>query len=86
MALSRAIRSVARIGFGNGSKWLDEGKNRQIRRLLGALGVDVLRLMRVAIGPLELGPLPKGQFRQLTRQEVAALARFDPPGSALGIR
>lgn len=48
---------------------LDEGKNRQIRRMLDALGVEVLRLMRVAIGPLELGTLPKGKYRHLTDQE-----------------
>ncbi len=41
---------------------LDEGKNRQIRRMLDGLGVEVLRLVRVAIGPLELGKLAKGAF------------------------
>lgn len=48
---------------------LNEGKNRQIRRMLAALGVDVLRLVRVAIGPLQLGALPKGSYRSLTAIE-----------------
>ncbi|MBI4325913.1 MAG: rRNA pseudouridine synthase [Chloroflexi bacterium] len=53
---------------------LDEGKNRHIRRLLGALNIGVLRLVRVAIGPLQLGALAKGAFRHLTREEVRGLA------------
>ncbi len=52
---------------------LDEGRNRQIRRLLAAFGIGVLRLVRVAIGPLALGELPKGQWRELSAEEVAAL-------------
>ena len=52
---------------------LDEGRNRQIRRLLEALGVSVLRLVRVAVGPLVLGTLAKGDWRLLTDAEVAAL-------------
>ena len=54
---------------------LDEGKNRQIRRMLAALGVEVLRLVRVAIGPLPLGELAKGLFRPLTPEEKIALDR-----------
>ena len=54
---------------------LDEGKNRQIRRMLDAQGVEVLRLIRVAIGPLELGELPKGAHRRLTTNDVASLNR-----------
>ena len=54
---------------------LDEGKNRQIRRMLAALGVDVLRLVRVAIGPLQLGKLAKGTYRRLTGEEKLALDR-----------
>lgn len=54
---------------------LDEGKNRHIRRMLDARGVEVLRLLRVAIGPLLLGDLQKGAVRPLTRAEVAALNR-----------
>jgi 23S rRNA pseudouridine2605 synthase len=54
---------------------LDEGKNRQIRRMMDALGVEVLRLLRVAIGPLQLGNLVKGQFRPLTAAEKRMLDR-----------
>jgi len=54
---------------------LDEGKNRQIRRMLDALGVQVLRLIRVAIGPLRLGELPKGAHRPLRTQEKLTLDR-----------
>jgi 23S rRNA pseudouridine2605 synthase len=54
---------------------LDEGKNRQIRRMLAVLQVEVLRLVRVAIGPLPLGKLAKGTFRPLTDEEKHALDR-----------
>ncbi len=57
---------------------LDEGRNRQIRRLMAALGYDVLRLVRVAIGPLVLGDLGKGQWRHLTRDEFDALCKTPP--------
>jgi len=52
---------------------LDEGRNRQIRRMLAALGVDVLRLVRVAIGPLQPGKLAKGTCRPLTADEKRSL-------------
>jgi 23S rRNA pseudouridine2605 synthase len=68
---------VLRLGTRNA--WveivLDEGRNRHIRRLLGALGLETLRLMRVAIGPLALGDLAKGATRSLTPGEVDALSR-----------
>lgn len=54
---------------------LDEGKNRQIRRLLEALGCEVLRLIRIAIGPLELGALEKGKSRALTVREIKLMGR-----------
>jgi 23S rRNA pseudouridine2605 synthase len=54
---------------------LDEGKNRQIRRMLAAFDVEVLRLVRVAIGPLQLGTLAKGAFRPLTKDEKQLLDR-----------
>lgn len=52
---------------------LDEGRNRQIRRLLAAFDIAVLRLVRVAIGGLALGDLPKGQWRCLDADELRAL-------------
>jgi 23S rRNA pseudouridine2605 synthase len=52
---------------------LDEGKNRHIRRILDALGIEVLRLIRVSIGPLQLGDLPKSAHRSLTPTELTAL-------------
>ena len=54
---------------------LDEGRNRQIRRLCAALGLDVVRLVRVAIGELALGDLAKGQWRELAPEEVERLSR-----------
>jgi 23S rRNA pseudouridine2605 synthase len=54
---------------------LDEGKNRHIRRMLAALKLEVLRLIRVSIGSVELGTLQKGAYRSLTSQEKDALDR-----------
>ena len=54
---------------------LDEGKNRHIRRIMEALGIEVLRLIRVAIGPLALGDLPKAAVRTLTPEEKLSLDR-----------
>lgn len=52
---------------------LDEGRNRQIRRMLEPFGVAVLRLVRIAVGPLQLGDLPKGESRALTGEEKRCL-------------
>jgi 23S rRNA pseudouridine2605 synthase len=52
---------------------LDEGRNRQIRRLLDAFDIATLRLLRVAIGGLELGPLAKGAWRVLDAADLQAI-------------
>ena len=52
---------------------LDEGRNREIRRMLAAIGHKVRVLRRVAIGPLRLAELPIGAHRPLTRQEIKSL-------------
>ena len=73
-----AAKRVHALRHGAKNSWLevvlDEGKNRHIRRLLAALGVNVVRLVRVAVGPLQLGSLAKGQWRHLAQSEVSALA------------
>ena len=72
-------RSARILRLGGKNSWLeivlDEGKNRQIRRLLEALDVRVLRLVRLAIGPLMLGQLEKGAVRPLTTAEKQSLDR-----------
>lgn len=52
---------------------IHEGRNRQVRRMFEALGHRVLQLRRVKFGPLELGDLPRGQWRELTAEEVRRL-------------
>jgi 23S rRNA pseudouridine2605 synthase len=70
-------KSATILRSGEKNSWLelvlDEGKNRQIRRMLDALGIEVLRLIRVSIGPLHLGDLPKGAHRPVTSAELAAI-------------
>jgi 23S rRNA pseudouridine2605 synthase len=69
--------SLLRTGSRSGAWFevaLDEGKNRQLRRIFSAAGVDVLRVVRIAIGPLVLGDLAKGAWRMLRPDEVERLA------------
>lgn len=70
-------KSAVLLRAGGRQAWLaivlEEGRNRQIRRLLAAQGIGVKRLVRVAIGALALGDLAKGQWRALSAEEVAAL-------------
>jgi 23S rRNA pseudouridine2605 synthase len=70
-------KAAGLLRHGGRNSWLeivlDEGKNRQIRRLLEAMGIEVLRLVRVSIGPLALGDLKKGEVRRLTRGEKRLL-------------
>jgi len=72
-------RQARRLRSGQKNCWLeivlDEGKNRQIRRMIEALEVEVLRVVRVAIGPLQLGDLVKGKHRSLTSDEKRKLDR-----------
>lgn len=50
-----------------------EGRNRQIRKMCEAVGLEVARLRRTAIGPLKLGMLKPGEYRELTAEELKAL-------------
>lgn len=72
-------KSASILRSGEKNTWLeivlDEGRNRQIRRMAEQLQMDVLRLVRVAIGPLVLGELKKGQSRAITLTEKEALDR-----------
>jgi 23S rRNA pseudouridine2605 synthase len=71
------VRAARVLRRGEKNSWLeitlDEGKNRHIRRKLEALDVQVLRLVRVAVGPLELGDLKKGAVRKLALREKQAV-------------
>ena len=75
--LLRAVR-ITMLRVGSRNAWLevvlDEGRNRHIRRLLASCDWNVLRLVRVAIGPVTLGSLRKGEFRDLSMTEQSGLA------------
>lgn len=74
-----ALKSACELRRGDKNAWLevvlDEGRNRQIRRVLQAFEIEVLRLVRVAIGDLALGALAKGTWRRLDDEEAARLTR-----------
>lgn len=73
-----AAKRATLLREGEKNAWLeillDEGRNRHIRRLCEAHEIEVLRLVRVAIGALKLGDLPKGEWRHLTPSEVKCLS------------
>src|SRR5262249_38225081 len=73
------VKSVRSVRSGMKNSWLevilDEGRNRHIRRMLKACDRKVLRLIRIAIGPLLLGDLARGRHRLLTCEEKQALDR-----------
>ncbi len=79
-------KTVKRLKSEGDSCWLrivlNEGKNREIRRMLAKLGHKVLRLRRVALGPVELGPLAKGKSRRLTREELEWLKQASEPAKS----
>lgn len=70
-------RRATMLRSGERTAWLEvvleEGRNRHIRRLLAAFDINVLRLVRVAIGQLPLGTLEKGAWRELTAQDLDLL-------------
>lgn len=74
---------ITRESQAGNDNWLyltiHEGRNRQVRRMFEAVGSKVLRLIRTRIGPLALGDLPAGQWRELARHEVQALTRAARP-------
>ncbi|CLP69922.1 Probablel RNA pseudouridine synthase [Mycobacterium tuberculosis] len=71
--------AVKLLRQGDKNAWIEvelqEGKNRQIRRMLEALGFECLRLVRVRMGDIELGQLAKGRSRPLTADELARLRK-----------
>ncbi len=81
------VASLRCLRTGSRNAWLeivlDEGRNRHIRRLLAAFDLNVLRLIRVAIGSLALGELARGHWRVLTDAEAADL-QARAPGDAGG--
>ena len=60
---------------------LRQGRKRQIRRMFAAAGCHVRRLLRTAFGPLQLGDLPPGAWRELTPAEIARLTGGIPPAA-----
>ena len=72
-----SVKEARRLRMGQKNAWLElvleEGRNRQIRRLLSACDLEVLRLIRVAVGHLVLGDLPKGAWRWLSHEEIETL-------------
>lgn len=72
-----APATVRILRQGGKTAWLEitlqEGRNRQIRRMLARFDISVRRLVRVAIGTVQLGDLAKGALRDLTPQEITAL-------------
>lgn len=83
--MARAVRVSVRSrsrGRSRLSLVLLTGWKRQVRRMLFAVGLKVTRLVRVRMGPLELGRLRPGEFRELTQREIEALASTEPSAAA----
>ncbi|MBZ5596537.1 MAG: rRNA pseudouridine synthase [Acidobacteriia bacterium] len=71
-AIVKRLRDTAKYTFLEVT--LTEGRNRQVRRMLEAVGSKVLKLVRTAIGPVKIGELPIGTHRPLTGEEVRQLS------------
>src|SRR5262249_29975847 len=67
-AVVRRVRDSAKYSFLEIT--ITEGRNRQVRRMIEAIGSKVLKLVRTAIGPIRIGDLPIGKWRTLTAEEV----------------
>jgi 23S rRNA pseudouridine2605 synthase len=63
---------------------LDQGRYRQVRRMCEAVGHPVLKLVRVAVGPIHLGSLGRGEWRPLTAAELGELRSRVPGASPPG--
>src|SRR5439155_257866 len=73
VALARVLRPAADPELAWYRATLRQGWKRQLRRMFGAVGAPVDRLVRVAIGPVPLGDLRSGRARRLTPTEIARL-------------
>lgn len=86
--LPAKVRVLSKSGNGRGGTWLAitmrEGKKRQIRRVAETLGLHVVRLIRVRLGPLQLGNLQAGEWRYLTPAEIRRLNIGLPGGERNG--
>jgi pseudouridine synthase len=88
-----APAQVRKIGATGTNSWLEitikEGRNRQIRRMCKAVGHPVMKLKRICYGPIRLGDLKPGTYRQLTLREVEKLRKYltkDPTWTSLTCR
>jgi 23S rRNA pseudouridine2605 synthase len=79
-------KAVRRAKLDGNSTWLrivlNEGKNREIRRMLAKLNHKVLRLKRISLGPVQLDRLPKGKARKLAPTELTSLRKIAQEGIA----
>jgi len=86
-ARPRSVRRIADRGkYSRVEVVLEEGKNREVRRMMEAAGFQVLKLVRTAIGPLTLEGLEIGKYRRLTPEELAALRKSGVTGKNSGDR
>jgi 23S rRNA pseudouridine2605 synthase len=74
-----APAQVKKAGKAEANSWVEitihEGMNRQVRRMTAAVGHPTLRLVRIAIGPVRLGDLKPGEWRDLKKNEIEAICR-----------